>query len=315
MGQAPPAARRARAGRMASPSASPLSMSVAGSSEPRSKELARLQYLSLVSKVAAELENHLGIGDKTLAEFVIEMAKDAGAADGFARALQDAGAGVALSPELSRRIYNLVSVMSAAPSSSGGGGPRGGTNGSGLAGPVERKGLSVADSRERAKEMDRELIEEGKKRTGPAIVGEAASRHIQSHLRGAASAAHDDGRRSAGSSFPGRERDRSPPGAERRYHRGRDDGDGSGAQRTIEQYSVYRGRVTNVMDFGCFVEILGARPPPSAGAGRGGPRGGGGSCEGLVHVSQLASRRVSSELVAEWRSRSTSSLIEESFSM
>ncbi len=29
----------------------------------------------------------------------------------------------------------------------------------------------------------------------------------------------------------------------------------------------------------------------------------------------ITSRRVSSELVAEWRSRSTSSLIEESFSM
>ena len=32
------------------------------------EEMRKLEYLSLVSKVASELENHLGIGDKTLAE-------------------------------------------------------------------------------------------------------------------------------------------------------------------------------------------------------------------------------------------------------
>ena len=37
-------------------------------------DLKKLKYLQLVSKVTAELENNLGIADKTLAEFVIDVA-------------------------------------------------------------------------------------------------------------------------------------------------------------------------------------------------------------------------------------------------
>ena len=38
-------------------------------------ELEKLEYLSLVSKVCMELENHLGLNDKDLAEFVIALAE------------------------------------------------------------------------------------------------------------------------------------------------------------------------------------------------------------------------------------------------
>ena len=38
------------------------------------EEMRKLQHLSLVSKICTELENHLGIGDKTLAEFIIDLA-------------------------------------------------------------------------------------------------------------------------------------------------------------------------------------------------------------------------------------------------
>ena len=37
----------------------------------------RLSALSLVTKVCSELEMHLGIGDKTLAEFIINLGEDA----------------------------------------------------------------------------------------------------------------------------------------------------------------------------------------------------------------------------------------------
>jgi hypothetical protein len=47
------------------------------------EQLRKLQHLSLVSKVTAELENHLNIADKTLAEFVIELAKDQKNVDAF----------------------------------------------------------------------------------------------------------------------------------------------------------------------------------------------------------------------------------------
>ena len=35
--------------------------------------LYKLEYLSLVSKIATELENHLGLNDRVLAEFIISL--------------------------------------------------------------------------------------------------------------------------------------------------------------------------------------------------------------------------------------------------
>jgi len=37
--------------------------------------LNKLAHLSLVNKVTSELENHIGIADKTLSEFVIDLAE------------------------------------------------------------------------------------------------------------------------------------------------------------------------------------------------------------------------------------------------
>ena len=39
-------------------------------------DIAKLQLISLTSKVTQELENHLGIRDKVLAEFIIEIARN-----------------------------------------------------------------------------------------------------------------------------------------------------------------------------------------------------------------------------------------------
>eukprot|EP00291_Cryptomonas_curvata_P008203 CAMPEP_0172190876 /NCGR_PEP_ID=MMETSP1050-20130122/23365_1 /TAXON_ID=233186 /ORGANISM="Cryptomonas curvata, Strain CCAP979/52" /LENGTH=87 /DNA_ID=CAMNT_0012865815 /DNA_START=133 /DNA_END=392 /DNA_ORIENTATION=- len=52
----------------------------------------KLQYLSLVSKVCSELENHVGVGDKTLAEFIIELTDQNPTLPGFIRALERNGA-------------------------------------------------------------------------------------------------------------------------------------------------------------------------------------------------------------------------------
>ena len=38
-------------------------------------DLEKLERLSLVSKVCTELENHLGLNDKDLAEFIIHLAE------------------------------------------------------------------------------------------------------------------------------------------------------------------------------------------------------------------------------------------------
>ena len=68
--------------------------------------LAQLQYLSLVSKVCQELENHYNLNDKTLAEFLIDLASQSDTVEGFAQALaaNDAAFGDAF-------ISNLFTII------------------------------------------------------------------------------------------------------------------------------------------------------------------------------------------------------------
>jgi ATP-dependent RNA helicase DHX8/PRP22 len=56
-------------------------------------ELDKLQQLGLISKVCAELDNHLGFSDKTLAEYIIMLAKQhSNDPKSFHKALLDNGA-------------------------------------------------------------------------------------------------------------------------------------------------------------------------------------------------------------------------------
>ena len=66
-------------------------------------ELARLE---LVNKVVARLEEEVGIGDRTLAEFVIHLALDAGTPVAFVEALTKNGAD--FGDDLGRQIFALV---------------------------------------------------------------------------------------------------------------------------------------------------------------------------------------------------------------
>lgn len=45
--------------------------------------LKRLQYLSLISKLMTELETHLGVGDRVLAEFITDLGRDCATVDEF----------------------------------------------------------------------------------------------------------------------------------------------------------------------------------------------------------------------------------------
>lgn len=56
------------------------------------EELRRLEYLSLVSKICTELENHLGLNDKDLAEFIIDLEHKNSTFDSFRKALHENGA-------------------------------------------------------------------------------------------------------------------------------------------------------------------------------------------------------------------------------
>ena len=55
-------------------------------------DLQSLELLSLVAKVTSELQNHLGISDKTLAEFVIDQHGRSGSVPDFKKSLEAMGA-------------------------------------------------------------------------------------------------------------------------------------------------------------------------------------------------------------------------------
>jgi len=54
-------------------------------------DLKKLEHLSLVSRVVTEMENHFGIGEKEVAEFVIDIAKRSKTFDVFKKALKEQG--------------------------------------------------------------------------------------------------------------------------------------------------------------------------------------------------------------------------------
>ena len=122
--------------------------------------LNKLAHLSLVNKVTTELENHLGIADKTLSEFVIDLAGKHDDARSFQKALDAVGA--ELSFDLVRNLLEIIQRMR--PGGKGGG--AGGSGAGGASGSRPRParptadnplpGLSVRDDVERAKALTRE---------------------------------------------------------------------------------------------------------------------------------------------------------------
>ncbi|KAK1331140.1 hypothetical protein QTO34_009089 [Cnephaeus nilssonii] len=73
------------------------------------EELAKLEYLSLVSKVCTELDNHLGINDKDLAEFVISLAEKNTNFDTFKTSLVKNGA--EFTDSLISNLLRLIQTM------------------------------------------------------------------------------------------------------------------------------------------------------------------------------------------------------------
>lgn len=56
-------------------------------------ELDRLEHLNLVSRVLTELENHFGISERDVAEFIIELARTSITFDKFKKSLEEHGLG------------------------------------------------------------------------------------------------------------------------------------------------------------------------------------------------------------------------------
>jgi ATP-dependent RNA helicase DHX8/PRP22 len=268
-------------------------------------DLESLELLSLVSKVTSELQNHLGISDKTLAEFVIAQHAECKSLDEFQQKLEAMGAEFPQS--LIESVDRLVKTMH--PKYKKGKAANGETeNGSqraeekskvfkGLALPdkelpwqdyVDAQADGAANGGTDAIDDTLALLEglEGKARAEkPARTSRKRSRSPDED--------HDRGRsrkekyRSRSRSVEDRRQRKNGYEDEDDYGRSRN-GYKSGRRRRDEDnqfrrpptpeiddepilFKVYDGHITGVKDFGAFVNIHGVQ----------------GKVDGLVHVSAL----------------------------
>ncbi|KAL8137387.1 hypothetical protein V2J09_003388 [Rumex salicifolius] len=255
-----------------------------------------LKYLSLISKVCTELETHVGTDNKVLAEFIIELGRTSETVHEFDSKLKENGAEF---PDYFVRTL-LTIIHAILPPNKEGKEARKDKSGKNSKFP----GLSVADSKDRAKQLQREIEMEAEERRVKEKEEEERYRHERDKDR------HRDRDKERGR-YREKERSRERVHGDRRdqyrerdqdgfdddrgrygdrrkdrYGRNRhdhDDGDdrrGDSSKRKSyttepELYEIYKGRVSRVMDVGAFVQLDDFKGK-----------------EGLVHVSQMATRRI-----------------------
>lgn len=284
-------------------------------------ELKELERLSLVSKVCTELESHLGLGDKVVAAYIIDLGKSSRSVDDFEEKLKQ----FEMPDYLVRTLFTIIHAI--LPSESKAEKQLGKEGVSGKADTMFRA-LGIADGRERVKELERELEleaqqhrmenEEQELRRDRDLDGRDRHRDRYDRRSERGHGDRDRARQRDRDRDWDRERDRDREmdrdwdwARDRDRDRKRDyreeDGDRRGRRHDYqsersrrggygenygddreerrngghrsdepELYKVYKGRVSRVMDTGCFVQLNDFRGK-----------------EGLVHVSQIATRRIS----------------------
>ncbi|KRZ61545.1 putative pre-mRNA-splicing factor ATP-dependent RNA helicase mog-5 [Trichinella nativa] len=246
------------------------------------EEMERLQYISLVSKICTELENHLGLSDKDLAEFIIHLGQKNPTFESFKSALESNGAEFdnSLISNLLRRIQLMTKPT----------------------GKSEDPAENASHMLSMSSKSDREVM----KQCLPALampnkpVSEALSElenlipqwRRENEIEQKANTGHGSrDERKKRERLHSRDRSSSCDSSERRAERRRARRRRSSRRsRSGERISririklddtptvgkIYDGRVNSLRDFGCFVELFGLRR----------------HVEGLVHISQMKDERV-----------------------
>uniref|UniRef100_A0AAQ5ZD33 ATP-dependent RNA helicase DHX8 n=1 Tax=Amphiprion ocellaris TaxID=80972 RepID=A0AAQ5ZD33_AMPOC len=250
-------------------------------------ELSQLEYLSLVSKVCTELDNHLGISDKDLAEFVISLAEKQTSFDGFKALLVQNGA--EFTDSLISNLLRLIQTMRPPSKAS--------TSKGKVVLPIQcnciyylapitiqivsrqlldeddvkvaadamkelemfMPSVSGTDSKDRDREKDRKRRHRSRSRS------RSRSRDRDRHRE------RDRGKRRDKTS---RWSDRSPSprkDQDRDSDRWKDKHVDRPPPEEPSVGDIYNGKVTSIMQFGCFVQLEGLRK----------------RWEGLVHISEL----------------------------
>ncbi|XP_054609513.1 ATP-dependent RNA helicase DHX8 [Dunckerocampus dactyliophorus] len=275
-------------------------------------ELSQLEFLSLVSKVCTELDNHLGISDKDLAEFVISLAEKQPTFDGFKALLLENGA--EFTDSLISNLLRLIQTMRPPSKAS--------------SSKATCDVLKPKSEKEKLKEMfpalcrandpaPKKLLDEEDVKVAadamkelemfmPSVSGtdsksdknrsEKSRRRSRSRSRSRERHRHRDRDRKRRRHSRSRSRSRS---RDRDRHRDRDgsrrrdrpsrwserspsprkDQDRDWKDKHVDRPppeepsvgDIYNGKVTSIMQFGCFVQLEGLRK----------------RWEGLVHISEL----------------------------
>ncbi|KAK4199204.1 P-loop containing nucleoside triphosphate hydrolase protein [Triangularia verruculosa] len=246
-------------------------------------DLESLELLSLVSKITSELQNHLGISEKTLAEFLIAQRLECDSLDGFKTKLASVGASD-FPPSLVESIDRLVRTMH--PKLKGQ--KNGATDDSDQRHDRSAeettkvfKGLAIPDKEVEAEAIDDTFAMLESLAPKPSNTTRDAPPRKRSR---SPDDRREDSRRKRKDRYRSRSRSqsRSPQRGRQRNDRYRDDDDDDAYRRppprdlddAPELNKVYDGHVTGVKDFGAFVNIHGVK----------------GKVDGLVHISAFGQR-------------------------
>ncbi|CAZ80890.1 unnamed protein product [Tuber melanosporum] len=239
------------------------------------EDLQNLEYLSLVSKITTELGNHLGIDDKTLAEFVINLHQQTSSPEEFKKII--ASHGVDFPDSLITSIDRLVLTMH----------PKHKNKRSKGSGDGSEEGTKKEmDLDTKARNLESKSKSENRKKEGGG--GDALAKRSRSpspYGRLARNYRSRSGSRSRGGDRKrGRERDDFGRDRERRgKHRYGGDEDDDFRRPPVPEldenpvlYKIYNGRVSGMKDFGVFVSLQNVK----------------GKVDGLVHISAIRLDRV-----------------------
>jgi ATP-dependent RNA helicase DHX8/PRP22 len=217
-------------------------------------DLFALEFLQIVGKVTNEIENYTGMKDKTLAEFILHVARKQKTLHDFKLKLDEIDAKFPLS--LIESVYRWSQLL-----------------------PKKKKkekepqkdsfsGLVIKDDAERIRKM---MEEEIKEREKIYVKPKVEEQKVEDVKRGR-SRSRDRYRSRSRDRKRSKSRDRSPY---RRSKRSR-----SRSREPLDDEPVlnkiYKGRVTGIKDFGAFVSLYGIKK----------------KTEGMVHISCLLSTRV-----------------------
>ncbi|XP_065666929.1 ATP-dependent RNA helicase DHX8 isoform X2 [Hydra vulgaris] len=275
------------------------------------EELQQLEFLSLVSKVCTELENHLGMNDKTLAEFIIMLAGKSKTVESFKSRLDKNGA--EFPDSLISNLYRLIKALQPVTSSK----KKAKKNVvdveedsklalrkkkfPGLCIPDEPVKWELDDEKVAASALDElEALIDKVRESSPKAeeqrfsdsdkeMYKKKSRHERNDKKNSddydqrrkrrfsdsdeekhkKNSRYDRDDKKGSDDYDQRRKRRShSPKRERKSDRRKDS---SKIPESPEVGQIYDGKITNIMQFGCFVQLFGIRS----------------RVEGLVHISQL----------------------------